>query len=237
MSNLKVISEINPKSPVAEAFRILRTNLQFSAVDKSLKTLLVTSAGPGEGKSTTTANLATVMAQAGVRVIIIDCDMRRAEQHRLFDLPNDRGLTNILVGGLQPEHVIQETKIPNLRIITSGPLPPNPAELLDSGKAKELWVKVAGMADVLILDSPPVLMVADATILSSVTDGVILVIKSARTKIDALKQTKNRLEKANARIVGTVLNAVESSNSNYYYNSNYYTCGEKNNHEVAAAKQ
>lgn len=235
MSNIKVISELNPKSPVAEAYRILRTNLQFSAVDKSLKTMLVTSAGPGEGKSTTTANLATVIAQAGANVIVVDCDLRRAVQHTLFDLPNDRGLTNILVGGLEPEQVIQETKIPNLRVITSGPLPPNPAELLASGKAKELWAKVAAMADMVIVDSPPVLTVADATILSSVMDGVILVIKSAVTKIDALKQTKDRLDKASARIIGTVLNSVESSGGNYYYN-NYYYYGERTKKEAAASK-
>jgi protein-tyrosine kinase len=235
MDNNKIVSGINPKSPVAEAFRILRTNLQFSTVDKPFKSILITSAGPGEGKSTTAANLGTVMAQTGAKVILVDCDLRRAELHRLFNLPNDEGLTNVLVGGLDIKLVLRDTWLPNLKVITSGPLPPNPAELLGSEKTREVLAKLKEMADIILVDSPPVLMVADATLLSSIVDGVILVIKSAKTKIDAAKQAKERLENANARIVGTVLNAVESSNGYYYYyNSSYY--GDKGKKEAAAAK-
>lgn len=234
MENSKVISAINPKSPVAEAYRILRTNLQFTAVDKALKTILVTSADPSEGKSTTVANLGTVMAQIGAKVIIIDCDLRRSEQHKLFDLPNNTGLTNILVGGLETNQVLTNTKVPNLKVITSGPLPPNPAELLGSEKTPELLNKLTEMADIVLVDSPPILMVADAAILSSLVDGVILVIKSAKTKLEAIKQAKERLGKANARIVGTVLNGVESSHSYYYYNHSYYS--ESSKREAAAAK-
>lgn len=234
MDKSKVISELNPKSPVAEAFRIIRTNLQFSAVDKSFKTLLVTSAGPSEGKSSTIANLGAVMAQAGARVIIVDCDLRRAEQHRMFNLPNDTGLTNILVGGMEIGAVLKDTKLPNLQVITSGPLPPNPAELLGSDKTRELLEKLTEMADIVLVDSPPTLMVADAALLSSIVDGVVLVIKSAKTKIDAIKQAKERLEKANARIVGTVLNAVENSHGYYYYNYSYYD--ERGKKETAASR-
>lgn len=235
MEQSKIISELNPKSPAAEAYRILRTNLQFSTVDKPLQTLLVSSAGPSEGKSYTVANLGAVMAQAGARVIVVDCDLRRAKQHTLFNKPNTVGLTNVLVGQAELRQVVQDTGVPNLSLLTSGPLPPNPAELLGSAKTKDVFSQLTELADLVLLDSPPVLVVADATILSALVDGVVLVIRAARTKTDAMKQAKERLVNANARIVGTIMNAVEGSGGYYYYyGSGYY--GESGR-QAAAAKQ
>jgi capsular exopolysaccharide synthesis family protein len=176
------------------------------------------------------------MAQAGARVIVLDCDLRRAEQHHLFGLTNGKGLTHVLVGGAEINEVIRETRVPNLKVVTSGPLPPNPAELLGSVKTKELLEKLAEEADIVLIDSPPMLVVADAAILSSIVDGVILVIKSAKTKIEEVKQAKERLEKANARIIGTVLNAVRSSHGSYYY-YDYYEYGEESKKETAVTKK
>jgi capsular exopolysaccharide synthesis family protein len=234
MEKNKVMCEVNPRSKVSEAFRILRTNLQFSTVDQSFKSLLITSPGPSEGKSTVAANLGIVMAQAGARVILLDCDLRWAEQHRLFDLPNESGLTDVLVGSKEISQVLKDTTLPSLKIITCGSLPPNPAELLDSDKNREVLAELGEMADIVLIDSPPALMVADAAILASMVDGCVLVIKSAKTKIDAVRQAKEHLDKANARIVGTVLNAVEGSNGYHYYDSYYY--GKKNRKVIEASK-
>ncbi len=220
--NSTVISDINPKSPVAEAFRIIRTNLNIMEMDKQTRTILITSPGPSEGKSSTVANLGTVLAQSGVKVIIVDCDLRRSEQHHIFGLANQIGLSNVLVDGLDVMQVLQETSVPNLRVIPSGPIPSHPAELLGSQQTKQLLQQLIELADVVLVDSPPILMVADAQILSGMVDGVVLVVKSGRTKVDAVKQAKERIEKANARIIGTVLNAVQKSDGGYYYGYSYY---------------
>jgi capsular exopolysaccharide synthesis family protein len=234
MDNIKIMSEINPRSHVAEAFRILRTNLHFSTVNHNLKSLLVTSPGPSEGKSTITANLGIVMAQTGAKVVLVDSDMRWAEQHRLFNLSNETGLTNVLIGSMEIPQVLRHTRLPSLKVITCGPPPPNPAELLASEKTGRVLAELSEMADIVLIDSPPTLMVADATILSSMVDGCVLVIKTAETKIEAVRQAKERLDKANARIVGTVLNAVEGFIGYDYYHSYYY--GKKNRKEIATGK-
>lgn len=232
MDNNKVMSEVNPRSYVAEAFRILRTNLQFITGGNSLKALLITSPGPSEGKSTVAANLGTVLAQNGARVILMDCDLRFSEQHLLFNLPNNTGISNVLAGQMDISQILKETRVPGLRVITSGPLPPNPAELLDSEKAKEVLAELSEMSDIVLVDSPPALMVADAAIMSSLVDGCMLVIRAGKTKIDAVKQAKERLDKANAKIIGTVLNAVEGLSGYYYHDSHYY--GKRNRKEIAA---
>lgn len=234
MKKYKVMCEQNPRSHVAEAFRILRASLQFSTADHCLKSLLLTSPGPAEGKSTITANLGMVMAQAGARVILVDCDLRWPEQHRFFGLPNDNGLAEVLMGAMNIRQVLKDTSLPNLKIVTSGSLASNPSELLASEKTREVFAELDEMADVILIDSPPVLMVADVAILSSIVDGCVLVIKSAKTRIDAVKQAKERLDKANARIVGTILNAVEGANGYNYYESDYY--GKYNRKETAAGK-
>src|SRR5690606_12110832 len=149
------------------AYRMLRTNLEFTAVDGGLKSVLVTSSSPGEGKSTTTANLAVVLAQAGKRVILVDADLRRPIQHKIFDMSNNHGLTTALLDSQSPAtHHLQPTAVANLQLMSSGPLPPNPADLLDSQRMLQLLEELQQLADVVLLDTPPVLMVADATILA-----------------------------------------------------------------------
>jgi capsular exopolysaccharide synthesis family protein len=177
-------------------------------VDKPFKSLLITSAGPMEGKTDTVANLGTVLAQTGIRVIIVDCDLRRPELHTKFGLSNNKGLTNLLVGSAGIEDVLQDTSIPGLQVVTSGPMAPNPSELLQSEKAKSVLAELADMADFVLSDSPPALIRSDAAVLSSLLDGVLLVIKAGKTKIDAVKQAGDRLKRVNARIIGTVLNGV-----------------------------
>lgn len=221
MKKFQVGFQLDLRSPFIESYRILQTNLQFLIGNDNIKTFLVTSAGPGEGKSTTVANLGAVMAQRGARVIIVDYDLRKAEQQLLFNLPNGEGLINVLAGDSAVNQVIKDTMIPNLKVLTTGFLTSNPDELLSAESARRVLVKLSQVADIVLIDSPPVIMVSDATILSSVVDGVIIVIKSGVTKVDAIKQTIQRLENANAKIIGTVLNGVE--NSEIYYNyKNYY---------------
>lgn len=234
MRNKKVIAEINPNSYAAEAFRILRTNLQFSTLDHSIKALLITSPGPSEGKSTIVANMGMVMAQTGARVILLDCDLRWGDQHNLFNLPCTTGLSNVLMGCMEISQVMKVTAMPNLKVITCGPLPSNPSELLGSERMKSVLAELGTMADFVLIDSPPTLTVADSAILSSIVDGCLLVIRSAQTKIEDLKQAKERLDQANARIVGTVLNGVDKSEGYFNYGS-YYT-GKKYKKEVAAVK-
>ena len=151
MDNNKVMSEINPRSHVAEAFRILRTNLHFSTVDCNLKSLLVTSPGPSEGKSTISANLGIVMAQTGARVVLVDFDLRWGEQHRLFNLSNETGLTNVLAGSTQISEVLRNTRLPSLKVVTCGPMLPNPAELLGSEQTGRVLSELSEMADIELL--------------------------------------------------------------------------------------
>lgn len=213
----------SPKSPATEAYRVLRTNLQFSSVDKPLRTLLVTSPGPGEGKSTTAANLAIVVAQAGKKVILVDADLRRPFVHRLFQVPNNVGLTSAL---LEPangyKHALQETDVSGLRVLTTGHVPPNPAELLGSARMRELLGLLQQEADMVILDSPPVLAVADAAILSDAVDGTLLVVSAGETRIEMLLQALERLESVGSRPLGVVLNKLTERKSGYYYYYYYH---------------
>lgn len=210
-------------SAAMEAYRLLRTNLQFAAVDRPLRTLLVTSPAPSEGKSLTVANLALAMAQGGRRVVVVDADLHRPRQHRLFSLPNSGGLTSALL----EEHAVldgllQQTAVPGLRVLTSGPLPPNPVELLGSARMRDLLAELAAQADVVILDSPPTTAVSDATILSTETDGVLLLLHSGRTRRDPAKRAVENLRQVKARIVGAVLNRVPARGGSYYYYYSHY---------------
>ncbi|WP_418792191.1 CpsD/CapB family tyrosine-protein kinase [Phosphitispora sp. TUW77] len=202
----KVIAEIDPGSPVAEAFRLIRANLKFVSVDNPFKSVLITSSSPMEGKSETAANLGVVMAQAGIRVIIADCDLRMAEQHTIFGLRNDAGITDFLTGEAGLNQIVNKTRIPNLSVVTAGKLPPNPSELLQSDKARELLGQLVEMCDILIMDSPPLLIRADAVVLSSLADGVIMMLRTGKTKVEAALEAKDRLEKTGARILGLVMN-------------------------------
>ncbi|MDN5293587.1 MAG: protein-tyrosine kinase [Eubacteriales bacterium] len=224
MKHEKLITHTNPKSPVAEAYRTLRTNIQFSSLDRPLKTIVVTSAGPGEGKSTIVANFAITLAQAGQRVILVDCDLRKPRLHKLFGISRN-GLTNVLVGNLPIEEVLWPTAVPGLLLIPSGPLPPNPAELLGSQKMQNFIEQVSKMGDIVLFDTPPVIAVTDAALLASRVDGVLLVLRAGEVDRRMALQAKEALENARARIIGVVLNDVENSGgSGYYY---YYGEGGK----------
>ena len=214
-----LITLTDPRSPVAEAFRTLRTNLDFSSLDHPVKTLIVTSAGPGEGKSTTLANLAITTAQAEKRVCLVDCDLRRPMLHKLFGLSNDVGLTTMVRDeGLRDAPPLQETQVPGLWLLTSGPLPPNPSELLGSRRMEEIIATLKQQADIVLFDAPPITVVTDAAVLASKVDGVLLVFSAGRTKRDHARKAKALLEKVNARLIGVALNNVrfDSSLQTYY---------------------
>jgi capsular exopolysaccharide synthesis family protein len=201
-----------PRSPAAEAFRSLRTNTEFATVDAALKTVLVTSAVPGEGKTTTAANLAVAMAQAGQRTILLDADFRKPGIHKIFALPNASGLSTLLRRDGEPlDHIQQETEQENLRVITTGPLPPNPAELLRSKRMSAVIDQLSSNADFVVIDSPPVQAVTDAAILASVVDGTLLVVDSGRTHRGTIRSAQDALARAGARVLGVVLNRVASA--------------------------
>ncbi|OPX92330.1 CpsD/CapB family tyrosine-protein kinase [Pelotomaculum sp. PtaB.Bin117] len=220
-----------PKSAIAEAFRTLRTNISFSSLNRPFKTIMTTSAGPLDGKSTVTSNMGVVMAQAGSRVLIVDCDLRKPVMHKNFETDNHRGLTNLLVQDLDIAEVIKPTRVEGLSLLTSGPIPPNPSELLGSLKMKNFLEKAAGMYDIVFIDSLPVIAVTDASVLAPLVDGVMLVVKSGATKIDMVKEAKNQLKKAKARIIGVVLNEVKMKSEDYHYYY-YYKSRNKPSKEV-----
>nr|WP_226528051.1 CpsD/CapB family tyrosine-protein kinase [Metabacillus niabensis] len=206
-----------PKSPIAEQFRTIRTNIQFSNVDEELQTMIVTSSGPAEGKSTTTANLAVVFAQQGKRVLLIDADLRKPTVHYTFRTENHIGLSNVLTRQSSLEEAVTLTAQDKLWVLASGPIPPNPSELLGSKGMKNLLEQAKDQYDVIILDTPPVLAVTDAQVLANLTDGVVLVVSSGKTEIDAAKKSKELLESAKAKILGVVLNNKKVQDSQYYY--------------------
>jgi non-specific protein-tyrosine kinase len=224
----KLITIRHPKSPISEAYRVMRTNLQFSSLDRPLKSLVVTSPNPVEGKSTTLANLGVVMAQAGNSVVLVDSDLRRPMLHKIFQLSNKQGLTSAL---LEDEPLVdghlQDTGIENLRVLTSGPLPPNPSELLGSQKMQHLVRLLEAESDIVVFDTPPTLPVTDAAVLSTQTDGVLLVADAAKTRRAAARQAAENLRKVGANILGAALNRLSTrrSGSHYYY---YYYYAEDN---------
>lgn len=212
----------NPKSRTAEAYRTLRTNIQFSALDEEIKVIVVTSTGPGEGKSTVMSNLAIVTAQAGQKVLLIDCDLRKPTVYKKLGLSNKAGLTNVLSQGKKIEECIQLTDLDNFYVLTSGPIPPNPAELLGSKKMKNLIKELSQVFDKVFIDAPPVLAVTDAQILSTMSQGVILVAAYGETDKDGIVKAKELLEKVDAKILGVVLNKVPEVSKEYYYGKYHY---------------
>lgn len=221
MEKVNLITYMNPKSPASEAYRILRTNIQFASPDKEIKTILITSSTPDEGKSTTIVNLGIILAQAGKKVLIIDCDLRKPVIHKSFRLANDSGLTNILVSNIESSNVINKTYIENLEILTSGPIPPNPAELLGSKKMKNLLDELTKIYDYILLDTPPIGLVTDSALLAALADGTIFVISSGKVVVEMAKRSKDSLLKVGANILGVVLNRIPK-NEKGYYNSYYY---------------
>lgn len=212
-----LVTYLNPRSPVAEAYRTLRTNIHFSSLDKPIKTLLITSTGADEGKSTTLANLAVTTAQTGARVIVVDCDLRRPVQHKIFGLRNQSGLTTLMLGEGLENLPLQDTMVPNLRLLSSGPLPPNPSELLGSRRLQEVIELLKGEAEFVLFDAPPIIAVTDAAVLATKMDGTLLVINAGKTKRDLARRAKGLLEKVNANVLGVVLNNVKLEGSLYQY--------------------
>ncbi|CAN7299800.1 CpsD/CapB family tyrosine-protein kinase [Paenibacillus sp. LjRoot56] len=220
----QLITELHPKSHVSESYRTLRTNIQFSSIDRIMKTILVTSAQPGEGKSTTAANLSVAYAQEGKKVLIVDADLRKPTIHHYFGVSNRYGLTSAIVNRTQFDEFISETSIENLSLITSGPIPPNPSELLMSQKMTAFLEEMATRFDVIIIDSPPTLAVADAQILATKCDGVVMVISDGKVKRDMARKAIHNLERVQAKILGVVLNNKRHRKSDAAY---YYYYGDK----------
>lgn len=217
MNKQRMITFADPKSPAAEAFRTLRTNIMFSATDKEIETILFTSSSPGEGKSTISANYAITLTQSGQRVILVDCDMRRPTIHKVMGLNNKKGLTNMLIENATFEEVAQTGWVEKLKIITTGPLPPNPAELIGSAKMDALIETLKEKADVVLFDAPPLLAVTDSQLLASKLDGVVLVIKAGAVTREMAVKAKELLGNVKAKILGCVMNKVEYENKSHYY--------------------
>ncbi|MEI8308222.1 MAG: CpsD/CapB family tyrosine-protein kinase [Chloroflexales bacterium] len=196
----------DPGSAAAEAYRTLRTNIQFSSIDRPLKTLLVTSTAPDEGKSVTLANLAVTMAQSEQRVLMVDCDLRRPSLHSIFGLANEQGITSALLDQSQGELPIQATVVPGLSLLASGPLPPRPADLLGSRRMAALIDRLRASADIVLIDTSPVVVVTDAAVLAPQVDGVLLVLQAGYTRRDRAREARQILEKVKAHIIGVVLN-------------------------------
>jgi capsular exopolysaccharide synthesis family protein len=208
----------NPRSPMSEAYRTLRTNLQFVSLDKPLQTLLVTSPGPEEGKSTMLANLAVTMAQGEKKVILADCDLRRPSLHKLFGLYQTTGLTTMMLDDqAMSEPPLQETGVPGLQLLASGPLPPSPPDLLGSRRMDRVLEALKERADIVLLDAPPVVGVSDAAILATKVDGVMLVVSAGQTKRESVQTSKDMLDKVNANLIGAVLMNVPLDTSLQYY--------------------
>ncbi|MGP4038823.1 CpsD/CapB family tyrosine-protein kinase [Gracilibacillus sp. D59] len=215
-----LITKMNPRSPISEQYKTIRTNLQFSSVDGELKTMLVTSSGPSEGKSSTTANLAIVFAQQGKKVLLIDADMRKPTLHYTFRIDNRRGLSSVLVGESSLQESVTSSDVAGLDLLTCGPIPPNPSELLGS-KAMENLISNAGLDyDLVLFDTPPVLAVTDAQILANICDGAVMVVRSNQTEYDAATKAKELLDVGNAKLLGVVLNDREQKKGHYYYYGN-----------------
>ncbi len=219
-----LITYHDPRSPVSEAFRTLRTNLDFVSPGAPLKSILVSSPGPGEGKSSIAANLAIAMAHANKRVILVDADLRKPTQHKLFSLPNRVGLTSLLVKNANQD-IQQEVAVPGLSVITSGPIPPNPSELLASDVMDAVKHSLASKADIVIYDAPPIAVVTDAIILGSKLNGTLMVVRLGVTSREATKRAKELLKTSRSRVLGIVVNdgPNRTGYGNYHYYEYYYS--------------
>lgn len=210
------VVETKPKSVAAEAYRSLKTNIQYSSFDKKYKTIAVTSANPGDGKSTTAGNLALTLAEGDAKVLLVDCDMRKPAMHKSFRITNTYGISDVL---LQKQKVMDVAHVynKNLSIITAGKIPPNPIEMLSS-KAMTLFLEeMKNHFDYIVLDTPPLNAVADAQILATKVDGTLVVVRASVTKKEDVHNSIDSLKKVNANIIGTVLHAVDNSRNKYYY--------------------
>ncbi|WP_020618535.1 CpsD/CapB family tyrosine-protein kinase [Paenibacillus daejeonensis] len=216
-----LIAKENPSSSISEAYKTLRTNIRFSAVGRDVKVLLVTSAGPEEGRTTTAANLAVTYAQEGKKVLLIDGDLRRPAIHQIFNLPGKQGLSDLLVDERNALGVISKSDVKGLSILPAGHVPPNPSELLGSERMDTILQELRDSYEVIIIDSPPALSVTDAQIWGAMSDGVVLVIHYGKVPMEDIQTVKGSMEHVQAKILGVVLNQSAKSKKDSYY-KNYY---------------
>ncbi len=221
-----IITLSNPRSPISESYRALRTNIEFSSIDEELQVLMVSSAGPGEGKSTTITNLAVTFAQSEKKVVLIDADLRKPTAHHTFSMSNRWGLSSVVSQQCSLEEAIQVSDIPNLDVITSGAIPPNPAEMMGSKRMTAIIAQLREKYDIVLIDTPPLLAVTDAQIVAAKSDGVIMVVDQGKVKREIAAKAVKNLESVNARILGVVLNNVKrkAKEEAYYY---YYGVQDK----------
>lgn len=232
----EIIVHSKPKSPISEAYRSLRTNIQFSNIDKQIKTIMITSATPREGKTLTLANLAVSMVQNGDRVLVVDCDMRKPRLHKVFNISNLHGLSDYLAGNNTIDEYIQKLDVMDMDVITAGWIPSNPSELLHSKKMKNLVEELRERYDFILFDTPPVAPVTDAVVMSHYIDGVVMVIASGQVDIEMAKKVKDSLSMVGMNIIGVVLNKITEKDlrkyqSYYHYYYYYYDNEEKKKRE------
>ncbi|USK55793.1 CpsD/CapB family tyrosine-protein kinase [Cytobacillus solani] len=213
---IHLIAHMNPMLPITEQYRQIRTSIQFSSVDKTIKSIMLASAQSGEGKSTTASNLAIVLAQQGNQVLLVDADLRKPSIHYAFRVSNIDGLTNVLTKEVELDRAIKQTDIHNLSLLTSGAKPPNPSEILSSNSMETLMGKLKEMFDFVIYDTPPALAVTDSQVLANKCDGVILVVASGKTNRELALKSLDVLKQARAHILGAVVNGIELSKKEYY---------------------
>lgn len=224
----ELVTVTDMRSASAEAYRTLRTNLIFSQSVQTLRTVLVTSASPGEGKTTTAANLSVSFAHHGMRVLLVDCDLRRGRVHKIFDIPRDPGITELVIGREEAENVIRQTNVTGLYVIASGNLPPNPSELLGGDRMRKVLASLSEGFDLIVVDTPPLLAASDGAILSTLADGVVVVLRAGSTETDAAQQAIQQLQGVGARVVGAVLNDPDAKVPTYggYYHYEYAGANE-----------
>lgn len=223
-SEAGLVAYAEPKSAAAEAYRTLRTNITFASPDKPVHVIMATSTSPDDGKSTTIANLAITFAASGASTVLVDGDLRRPHLHTIFGLSNEQGLTTMVVdmaraatGGVEPTIPLQNTQVANLQVLTSGPVPPNPAEILSSQRMTELLEMLRGKVDYVLIDTPPIIAVTDAAVLASRVDGVLLVVNAGKTKRELAIKARDMLKQVNANVIGVVLNNAQVDKSAYAY--------------------
>ena len=233
---LDLIMDMEPKSTISEAYRTIRTNIDFSSIDKEIKTILITSSEPKEGKTTTASNIALAYAQAGKKTLLLDCDLRKPWVHKMFKISGTVGFTNIMADNLKLTEIVYPFN-ETLDILPSGTVPPNPSEILSSNKMKNFLEEISVIYEKIIIDSPPINIVTDAQVLSPLADGVLLVVRSGSTSIEDAKRAKELLLKAKANILGVVLRRVKVKRRKYGSTSKYYYYSEEENKKKRKKKK